>query len=76
MRVDLKKKKNTRVEKERTLTSCDTLPRRGFDPKYWFLGYQILQGFSSPLLDLSRSSEFLFRRLDEYKSLERLGTDH
>ena len=28
---------------------------RGFDPKLWFVGYQILQIFSSALVDLSRT---------------------
>ena len=83
MRVDLKKK-YTRVEKERTLTSCDInrclhFTETRFRSKVVVCWLPNIAEFFSSLLDLDLdlerqlssasydTSEFLFRRLDEYK---------
>ena len=83
MRVDLKKK-STRVEKERTLTSCDInrclhFTETRFRSKvvvswlpniaeFFFSLARIIEDLKRQLSSASYdSSEFLFRRLDEYK---------
>ena len=83
MRVDLKKKK-TRVEKERTLTSCDInrclhFTETRFRSKvvvswlpniaeFFFSLARLIEDLERQLSSASYdSSEFLFRRLDEYK---------